>query len=67
MSEEEIARLVPISRSRSEPASWVERARMLVAYSEMPSFFAVGQRLGVHHQTAGVAAQRGPCEICTRS
>ncbi len=40
-----------IGRSRTEPASRVERARMLLAYRDDPSFFAVGQALGVHHQT----------------
>jgi transposase len=29
----------------------VERARMLLAYRQDPSFFAVGRALGVHHQT----------------
>src|SRR6202035_399023 len=52
MTDEEVARLMAISRSRTEPASRVERAQMLLAYREKPSFFAVGQRLGVHHQTA---------------
>jgi transposase len=34
-----------------EPASRVERARILLAYRENPSFFAVGQAMGMHHQT----------------
>jgi transposase len=51
MTDEDVARLMAISRSRTEPASRVERAQMLLAYREKPSFFAVGQRLGVHHQT----------------
>src|SRR3979490_663037 len=42
MNDEEIARLLTISRSRTEPASRVERAQMLLAYREKPSFFAVG-------------------------
>ena len=50
VTDEEVARLMAISRSRTEPASRVERAQMLLAYREKPSFFAVGQRLGVHHQ-----------------
>ena len=49
--EEDLASLGAIVRSRTEPASRVERARMLLAYREDPSFFAVGQTLGVHHQT----------------
>src|SRR5262249_54472168 len=46
MTDEEIDRLAAIARSRSEPACRVERARMLLAYCESPSFYAVGQRLG---------------------
>src|SRR3979411_663124 len=51
MTEEEIDTLTALSRSRTELASRVSRAAMLLAYRENPSFFAVGQRLGVHHQT----------------
>ena len=51
MSDEEIGSLTALSRSRTEPARRVERARMLLAYRENPSFFAVGRSLGVHHQT----------------
>src|SRR5258707_13337184 len=51
MTDEEIGSLTVLSRSRNEPASRVERAQMLLAYRENTSFFAVGQRLGVHHQT----------------
>src|ERR1700686_3246887 len=47
----DVARLTSVTRSRSESASRVERARMLLAYRDDPSFFAVGQALGVHHQT----------------
>src|SRR5260221_11732366 len=47
-----------LSRSRTEPASRVERAQMLLAYRENPSFFAVGQRLGVHHQTVQRCVER---------
>jgi transposase len=48
---EVLASLKLIARSRTEPASRVERARMLLAYRQDPSFFAVGRALGVHHQT----------------
>src|SRR6476620_1484277 len=51
MTCEEIERLTALSRSRTEPASRVSRAQMLLAYRENPSFCAVGQRVGVHHQT----------------
>src|SRR5712664_3045037 len=58
MTDEDVARLLTISRSRTEPASRVERAQMLLAYREKPSFFAVGQRLGVHHQTVQRCIER---------
>jgi transposase len=58
MNDEEIASLLTISRSRTEPASRVERAQMLLAYRDNPSFFAVGQRLGVHHQTVQRCIER---------
>jgi len=45
-----LTKLRSIARSRTEPASRVERARMLLAYRENSSFFAVGRALGVHHQ-----------------
>jgi hypothetical protein len=32
---------------------------MLLAYRQQPSFFAVGQRLGVHHQTVHRCVERG--------
>src|SRR4030081_2480010 len=51
MTDEDVARLLIVSRSRTEPASRVQRAQMLLAYRENPSFFAVGQRGGVHHPT----------------
>src|SRR6202166_600642 len=58
MNEGDVASLLTISRSRTEPASRVERAQMLLAYREKPSFFAVGQRLGVHHQTVQRCIER---------
>jgi hypothetical protein len=36
----------------------VERARILLAYRENPSFFAVGRGVGVHHQTAQRCVER---------
>jgi len=47
-----------IARSRTESASRVERARMLLAYRDDPSFFAVGRALGVHHQTVQRCVER---------
>jgi transposase len=58
MTDEEIARLTAISRSRTEAASRVERARMLLMYGENLSFFAIGRRLGVHHQTVQRCVER---------
>ena len=66
MVPDEVAKLTSIARSRTEPASRVERARMLLAYRDDPSFFAVGQALGVHHQTVQRCVERavaiGPIE-----
>src|SRR3982074_1741068 len=58
MTDEDVARLTALSRSRTEPASRVERAQMLLAYREKPSFFTVGQRLGAHHQTVQHCIER---------
>src|ERR1700694_3159590 len=58
LGDEDVARLTSVTRSRSEAASRVERARMLLAYREDPSFFAVGQALGVHHQTVQRCVER---------
>src|SRR5438445_13444737 len=55
---EEIGSLTVLSRSRTEPASRVQRAQMLLAYRENPSFFAIGQRVGVHHQTVQRCIER---------
>jgi transposase len=51
IGEGELVELEMISRSRTEPAGRVCRARMLLAYWDDPSLFAVGVALGVHHQT----------------
>jgi transposase len=58
MTGEEIEKLRALSRSRSEPASRVSRAAMLLAYREDPSFFAVARRLGAHHQTVQRCVER---------
>src|ERR1700736_6018159 len=58
MTDEDVARLTALSRSRTEPASRVQRAQMLRAYRENPSFCAVGQRVGVHHQTVQRCVER---------
>jgi transposase len=48
---DDLAQLERIARSRTEPASWVERARILLAYRTDPSAHAVGEAVGVTHQT----------------
>ena len=56
------AKLRSIAQSRTEKASRVERARVLLAYREDPSFFAVGRRLGLHHQTVQRCVERAAAE-----
>src|SRR5258708_14366771 len=58
IGEEDLTALRAIARSRTESASRVERARMLLAYRDDPSFFAVGHALGVHHQTVQRCVER---------
>src|SRR6202050_1262862 len=45
------ATLQSIARSRTEPASRVERARILLRYRDDPSHYAVGRAGGATHQT----------------
>ena len=56
------AKLRSMAQSRTEPASRVERARILLAYREAPSFFAVGRALGLHHQTVQRCVERAVAE-----
>jgi transposase len=58
IGEEDLAALRMIARSRTEPASRVERARMLLSYREDPSFYAVGRAGGAHHQTVQRCVER---------
>src|SRR6201997_4071803 len=58
LSEEEGTRVTAGTRARTEPASRVERARMLLAYREDGSFFAVARAIGVHHQTVQRCVER---------
>src|ERR1700723_1445337 len=58
MTAEEIETLRVLSGWRTEAARRVERAQMLLAYRQQPSFFAVGQKLGVHHQTVQRCVER---------
>jgi len=57
-TQEDVAELTRLARSRTEPASRVERARMLLAYRETPSFYAVGRTIGVTHQTVERCVRR---------
>jgi hypothetical protein len=53
MTDEEVGRLMAVSRSRTEPASRVQRAQMLLAYRENPSFFC-------RRTTGGSSSSDGP-------
>lgn len=50
-TEEELVDLERVSRSRTEPASHVQRACMLLTYRRTPSLYATGRAVGVAHQT----------------
>src|SRR5262247_2040601 len=50
--------LVEISRSRTEPANRVERARIILAYLAEPSAYAVARAMGVSQQTVTRCLQR---------
>src|SRR5262249_27881871 len=65
--DEDTIKLKSIAQSRTEPASRVERARILLAYREDPSFFAVGRALGLHHQTVRRCVERAVVEGARRS
>jgi transposase len=62
LTDADTAKLRVMAQSRTEPASRVERARILLAYREDPSFFAVGQILGLHHQTVQRCVERAVAE-----
>src|SRR6267143_5215364 len=46
LGDADVEGLRSIAQSRTEPASRVERARIVLAYREDPSFFALGRALG---------------------
>jgi transposase len=62
LGDADVVRLVSIAQSRSEAASRVERARILLAYREDPSFFAVARAFGLHHQTVQRCVERAVVE-----
>jgi transposase len=49
---------VEISRSRTEPANRVERARIILAYLDEPSAYGVAQRMGLSRQTVKRCLER---------
>src|ERR1700692_1727170 len=62
LGDTDTAKLRSIAQSRTDPASRVERARILLTYREDPSFFAVGRALGLHHQTVQRCVERAAAE-----
>ena len=62
LGDADLKKLRSISQSRTELASRVERDRILLGYWEDPSFFAVGQALGLHHQTVQRCVERAVAE-----
>jgi transposase len=62
LEDADVERLSSIAQSRTEPASRVERARILLAYREDPSFFAVSRAFGMHHQTVQRCVERAVVE-----
>jgi len=58
IEDEDLARLTKIARSPTEAARRVERARILLAYRDETSFFAVSRALGLHHQTVQRCVER---------
>src|SRR5499427_6870090 len=62
LGDAELEKLELIAQSRTEPASRVERARILLGYRTEPSFFAVARALGLHHQTVQRCVERAVAE-----
>src|SRR5712675_930568 len=55
---EQRRRLLEIARSRTEPTSRVERARIILAYLDDPSAYAVARAIGVTQQTVTRCLER---------
>jgi len=55
---EQRQRLLEISRSRTEPTGRVERARIILAYLDDPSAYAVARLIGVTQQTVTALSER---------
>ena len=58
----DLAQLWSIARSRTEAAGRVERSRILLAYRQDPSFYAVAQTMGLHAQTVQRCIERAKAE-----
>ena len=58
----DLAQLESIARSRTEAAGRVERSRILLAYRQDPSFYAVAQTMGLHAQTVQRCIERAKAE-----
>jgi transposase len=57
-TEQELVDLERVSRSRTEPASHVQRACILLTYRRTPSLYATGRAIGVTHQTVARCLRR---------
>src|SRR6266436_4389601 len=55
---EQRRRLLEIARSRTEPTSRVERARIILAYLDDPSAYAVARTIGVTQRTVTRCLER---------
>jgi hypothetical protein len=55
---EQRRRLLEISRSRTEPTSRVERARIILSYLQEPSAYAVARTIEVAQQTVTRCLER---------
>src|ERR1700720_4922004 len=55
---EQRQRLQEICRSRTEPTSRIERARIILAYLQDPSAYAVARTMGVTQQTVTRCLER---------
>lgn len=62
INQADLAQLESIARSRTAPAGRVERSRILLAYRQDPSFYAVGQTMGLHAQTVQRCIERAKSE-----
>ena len=63
MTKEEVARLAAVSRSRTEPASRVERAQMLLASTGRTHLFCVAARRGseaITRRSSAASNERWP-------